>query len=107
VERTSEPPFDRDAVDRPLSERGRVPAGPSPASLVGPAAQIEQSKERFARDIVRARAELRGAGSRARRRVRTVAVAAGALLAAALVVKAVRASRRAHRRPWRRALRAL
>lgn len=105
MERSSATRFDFDAVGRPLSERGHVQTGPSREAPAGPAEQIEQSKERLARDVSQAKAKLAAVSGDVKSRARSVGVAAALLLTAALAAAAtVRASRRRHRRGFWRAV---
>src|SRR4051794_23436984 len=96
--------FDLDEVSRPLSERGRVREGAGPAAPEDPADTIERSKERLARDLSGAKAELRAVEREVRHRARNVALAAVALLVAVLAVSAARASLGGRRRGLLRSL---
>jgi hypothetical protein len=100
MDRTRINPLSVEAAGRPLSERGRAHEGPSD--------QLEQSKERLARDLVQARAKVHDVEGAARRGARTAVVAAALLLAAGLAAAAVRAARRQRQRSfWRGVRRAL
>jgi hypothetical protein len=108
MDRTSAHLFDIEAVGRPLSERGRAQEGTSSVAQRGPAEQLEQSKQRLARDLVQAKAKLREAKGAMKGGARTAAVAVAAAIAAGLVAAAVRSSIRRRRRGfWRSVWRAL
>lgn len=93
--------FDTERVARPLSERGYVSAGAGSAAPAGPAGQIEQSKERLARDLVGAEARWGGVEGEAGRTARGVAItAAVAIAVGAVAAMAIRSSRQRRRIWW-------
>ncbi|WP_437627925.1 hypothetical protein [Sorangium sp. So ce1151] len=99
MERSSAIRFDVERVARPLSERGHVSAVARPAEPVGPAEQIEHSKERLARDLAAARGRWGGIRGEAEHMARSIAVASiAALVIGALAAAVATRSRRRHRR---------